>query len=79
MKPLPPEALAQLGMTEEEGRQAKEGWRALHEELAALSSRSRHALVPDASHYIQVDQPRRVVDAVLWVVDEVRGLPRQPE
>ena len=77
MKPLPPEALAQLGMTEEEGRQAKEGWKALHEELAALSSHSRHALVPDASHYIQVDQPQQVVDAVLWVVEEVRQAPRQ--
>lgn len=73
MKPYPPETLAQLEMTEEEGRQAKETWKALQEELAALSSRSRHTLVPDASHYIQVDRPGLVVDAVLWVVDEARG------
>lgn len=48
-------------------------WKAGHDRIAALSSRGVSAVVPDTGHYIQVDQPGAVIDAVRRVVAEVRG------
>jgi pimeloyl-ACP methyl ester carboxylesterase len=45
---------------------------ALHDQLAARSSRGEHRLVYGSGHYIQVDQPDAVVDAIRKVVAEVR-------
>ena len=43
----------------------------LQEELAVLSSNGRHVRVPDSGHYIQIDQPEAVVDAIRAVIDAV--------
>ncbi|MER2177773.1 MAG: hypothetical protein ABS955_08795, partial [Stenotrophomonas maltophilia] len=61
------------GLTAEEGARFKQEWRTLHAEQAALSSRGQQQIVSDAGHYIQIDQPDRVVDAVREVVDDVRA------
>lgn len=45
----------------------------LHRETAALSRRGTHRVVTGSGHYIQLDQPQQVVDAVLEVV---RKLPK---
>jgi pimeloyl-ACP methyl ester carboxylesterase len=47
-------------------------WKALHDEEAAWSTHSRHELVPDATHYIQLDRPDVVIRAVREVVGAVR-------
>ena len=39
-----------------------------HAELAALSSRGVHRLVPDSGHYIQLDQPDAVIGAIKEVI-----------
>jgi pimeloyl-ACP methyl ester carboxylesterase len=75
LKPLPPEILAQLEMTPEDGRRLQSVWKALQADEASWSTRSRHQLLPDASHYIQYDRPDVVVAAVEEVVAAVRGAP----
>lgn len=47
-------------------------WRAGHDRIAALSSRGDNTVVPGAGHYIQIDRPQAVIDAVRRVVDAVR-------
>jgi pimeloyl-ACP methyl ester carboxylesterase len=47
-------------------------WNQLHDQVASLSTRGVNRPVQDAGHYIQLDQPQAVVDAVAEVVNEVR-------
>lgn len=49
--------------------------------LARLSARGRHVLVPDSGHWIPLDAPLAVIDAVVGLVFELRGpgaMPSQP-
>ncbi len=48
-------------------------WRAGHDRLAALSKRGVSEVVPHTGHYIQVDQPGAVIDAIRRVLRELRG------
>lgn len=57
-----------------EARQ-REVWKSLQEDEASWSTRSRHELLPDATHYIQYDRPDAVIAAVRSVVDIVRRYP----
>lgn len=41
----------------------------LHAKLAALSSNGKRVIVRDSRHYIQVDQPQTVIDAIREVVE----------
>jgi pimeloyl-ACP methyl ester carboxylesterase len=72
-KPLPAENLAQLKMTRADANKLQAVWIALHNDEASWSTRSRHQLVPDATHYIQFDRPDVVIAAVKEVVADVRG------
>jgi pimeloyl-ACP methyl ester carboxylesterase len=47
-------------------------WRAGHDRIAALSTRGDDTIVPGARHYIQIDRPQAVVDAVRRVVAVAR-------
>ncbi len=76
LAPLPDAALKTLDMTKEEGDRFQSVWKSLHEEEASWSTRSRHQLVPDASHYIQFDRPDLVIAAIREVVDQVRQAPK---
>ncbi len=48
-------------------------WRELHGELARESLRGEHIVVPESGHFIQVDRPGAVVEAVRKVVEEIRA------
>jgi pimeloyl-ACP methyl ester carboxylesterase len=69
----PPAALKAVGLTVAEGAKLDAEWRAMQDDEASWSTRSRHSLVANASHYIQFDQPQAVVDAVAEVVAQVRA------
>jgi len=73
LMPFKPEELKKMGLSAEEGAAFKQQWRAMHAEQAAMSSRGEQRIVSDSGHYIQIDQPDRVVDAVREVVDDVRA------
>jgi pimeloyl-ACP methyl ester carboxylesterase len=77
MKPLDDATLKTLKITAEKGQAFQAVWKALHDEEASWSSRSRHELVPDATHYIHVDRPDVVIRAIREVVDSVRVRPGQ--
>jgi hypothetical protein len=47
-------------------------WKAGHDRLATLSTHGVDVVVPDTGHYIQVEQPDAVIDAVRHVVTELR-------
>jgi pimeloyl-ACP methyl ester carboxylesterase len=48
-------------------------WRAGHDRIAALSSRGANTIVPGALHYVQIDRPQAVIDAIRRVVSDVRS------
>lgn len=73
LMPFKPAELEKLGLTTAEGAAFKQEWAKMHTEQAAMSSRGRQQIVSDSGHYIQIDQPDRVVDAVREVVNEVRA------
>jgi len=73
MAPMDSAERAAVGFDSATAARFKEEWRALHVEEASWSTRSEHILVPDATHYIQVDRPDLVIAAVRKVVGMVRA------
>jgi pimeloyl-ACP methyl ester carboxylesterase len=47
-------------------------WRQMHEEMRALSSVGERREIANSSHYVQLDQPAAVIDAVNEVIDAAR-------
>ena len=68
MPPMP-------GQSPVEARRFEDAWMAGHDRLAALSTRGSNTVVPGSQHYIQLDQPKAVIDAVGRAVAAVRGVP----
>jgi hypothetical protein len=74
-KPMAKEMMTSLKLTPDQAAKFQALWRSLHDEEASWSTRSRHQLVDDATHYIQFDRPDVVIAAVRSVVDSVRARP----
>ncbi|HEX9169130.1 MAG TPA: hypothetical protein VF886_09420, partial [Roseiarcus sp.] len=53
--------------------QVEAAWRAGHDRIAALSSQGVSIVAPGARHYVQIDKPEAVVEAVRCVVEAVRS------
>ena len=53
-------------------------WSRLHDGIAALSTRGVNRQVEGSGHYIQMQKPQVVIDAVAEVVDAVRARQRAP-
>jgi pimeloyl-ACP methyl ester carboxylesterase len=73
MAPMPDNVLKSAGMTRDQGDRMRAAWKLLHDEEATWSTHSRHELVPDATHYIQLDRPDVVIRAAREVVGAVRA------
>jgi pimeloyl-ACP methyl ester carboxylesterase len=73
MAPYPDEDLKVMELNREQADRMQAAWRGLHDDEATWSSKSRHELVPNATHYIQFDRPDVVIGAVREVVDSVRA------
>ncbi|MEO6456808.1 MAG: alpha/beta hydrolase [Chloroflexia bacterium] len=48
-------------------------WHELQRDLAQLSSNSKFVAVENSGHFIQIDQPQVVTDAIRELVEQVRG------
>ena len=46
------------------GRDQIPGWREMQDELAALSADSTHIVANDAGHYVHLDAPELVIQAI---------------
>ncbi len=55
-----------------------EAWEKMQEELAHLSTRGTQTIAKNSSHYIQIDRPDVVIDAVHKVVEQARQTPQPP-
>jgi pimeloyl-ACP methyl ester carboxylesterase len=54
------------------GEGLERAWTAEQDRLAALLPRARHVIARESEHYIQLQQPELVIDAVRQVVEAVR-------
>ncbi|MGB6986988.1 MAG: alpha/beta hydrolase [Candidatus Aquilonibacter sp.] len=59
---------ATMGASDAQVTIVQKGWISLHDQLAAQSSRGINCVIPHTSHYIQIDQPQVVIDAIRQVV-----------
>jgi hypothetical protein len=48
-------------------------WHAAQDELATLAPSARHKTATKSSHYIQIQEPQLVIDAIKEVVEAVRN------
>jgi pimeloyl-ACP methyl ester carboxylesterase len=63
---------AALRLPAEDEERTTAVWHELQAELVALSSNGRHVIAGESGHYIHVDQPQLVIDAIGEVVEAVR-------
>lgn len=78
--PLPDVPVVLLtGMADEPGktREAKQLWLSLHHEWLRTMPNARHVVTDQSGHYIQVDEPGLVVDAIRQIVSGVGGTSRR--
>jgi pimeloyl-ACP methyl ester carboxylesterase len=68
-----PLVVVSRGLPETEGAADEREWRSMQAELAALSSKGMHVTAERSGHYVQLEQPEVVVDAILRVLREVRA------
>jgi hypothetical protein len=56
-----------------------DAWQQMQEELAHLSTRGTQMIARNSGHYIQLDRPEVVIEAVRKVVDQARQAQSAPE
>ncbi len=54
-------------------RPTSDAWEKMQEDLARLSSKGTQTIAKNSGHYIQIDRPEAVVDAVRSVVEQARA------
>ena len=61
------------GFSREENQRSTVVWRQMHWEMTSLSTHGRRRFVDGAGHYIHIDRPQVVLDALAEVLADVRG------
>ena len=56
-------------LSEAENQQMEQAWQIMQAELAAQSSNGEQIVAEQSGHYIQLEQPQLVIDAVRQVVE----------
>jgi len=60
-------------------RPMNDEWEHMQDELARLSNRGTRTIAKNSSHYIQLDRPDLVIEAIRGVVDQARQVRSAPE
>jgi pimeloyl-ACP methyl ester carboxylesterase len=68
-----PEGIEAFGLSEAMAREQRAAWDILQDELAALSTRGRRRMARESGHVIQLEQPQLVIDAIVGMVENLRG------
>jgi pimeloyl-ACP methyl ester carboxylesterase len=71
--------MAMPGLSDEVNQANEQTWQQLQGELAALSSRGRLVVAEGSGHYLQLERPQLVIDAIGQVVASRRNEQLQPE
>ena len=71
--PYSAEILKEMHLNSQQGVRLQHELKSLHDDQASWSTRSRHQVLTDANHYVQIDRPDAVIDATRWVVEAVRA------
>jgi len=66
------------GLSPEVLKPTEAAWSQMQEELAHLSTRGTRSIAKNSGHYIQLDRPDVVVEAVQRVVEQARAAPPKP-
>jgi pimeloyl-ACP methyl ester carboxylesterase len=64
--------MAMPGLSDEVNQANEQVWQELQAELAGLSSRGRLVVAENSGHYLQLEQPQLVIDAIAEVVTAAR-------
>jgi pimeloyl-ACP methyl ester carboxylesterase len=54
-------------------------WKQMQDELSHLSTRGTHVVAKKSGHYIQIDRPELVIDAIHNVMDQARQISSAPQ
>lgn len=54
-------------------KSTNDAWEKMQEELSHLSTRGTHTIAKNSAHYIQIDRPDVVIEAIRRVVDQARA------
>jgi len=68
-----PEGIEAFGLSDEMAREQRAIWDVLQEELTALSTRGQRRVATESGHVIQLEQPQLVIDAIIGMVENLRG------
>jgi pimeloyl-ACP methyl ester carboxylesterase len=68
----------QFELPEDLDKPANDAWQQMQLELAHLSTASTHVIAKNSGHYIQLDRPELVIEAVRQTVDRIRGTSPTP-
>lgn len=66
-------------MPEDVVQPTEQAWQNMQDELAQLSTKSTHVIAKNSGHYVQLDRPDLVIEAVRGVVDQARQIQSAPE
>jgi pimeloyl-ACP methyl ester carboxylesterase len=66
-------------MPEDLVQPTEQAWQQMQDELAQLSTKSTHVIARNSGHYIQLDQPEVVIEAVRKVVGQARQAQPVPQ
>ena len=56
-----------------------DAWQQMQEELAQLSTKGTQVIAKNSGHYIQLDRPDLVIEAVRSIVDQARDVQPVPQ
>ncbi len=62
----------QYDLPEDLVKPANEAWQQMQNELAQLSTQSIHVMAKNSGHYIQLDRPDQVIEAVRKIVNQIQ-------
>ena len=60
-------------LSSEQQARIRDAWEEMQADLVTLSARGSHEVARESDHYVHLDQPKTVVDAILAVVAEARA------
>jgi hypothetical protein len=75
IKPVSDLMTARLKLTPAQAKRWQEVRKSLHDEMSAWSTQGEHRLISNSEHYIQLERPKVVIEAVQSVIERVRARP----